>query len=224
MRIVFLGDSLTAGRYGGSYIESMRRQYPDHELINAGQGGNTVVNLQRRLESDVLDQSPDGVFVMVGGNDAISYSQPKTRIYYEQAQDIPGGTVTPDLFSQTYRNILETLQLAFIQTWVGLPPAEYSPAVVEAQRHYNQLAQDAARSLRIPTLDLMAHFTPDHIPERPELDLAFINQIGRRERDGWTEYETEREKHGFVYTFDGLHLLPECAHQMAQHIGQFLAL
>jgi lysophospholipase L1-like esterase len=224
MKIVFFGDSLTEGSYGGNYVNVLREKHPEHELINAGQSGNTVINLLDRLESDVLVLEPDGVFVMVGGNDAISYSQPRTQIYYKQVQNIPDGVVTPDQFSQTYRELLGTLQTNYIQTWVGLPPAEYNPAVVEAQQQYNRLAADAARSMGIPTLDLMPHFKPDDIPQRPMLDLAFIQEIGRRSQGGWSDYETSRQEKGFTYTFDGLHLLPESAGRMAELIGDFLPL
>ena len=78
MKIVFLGDSLTWGGYGGDFVAEVDRRLPQHTIVNAGVGGNTVINLLNRLDS-VLDQEPDGVFVMVGGNDAISYSQPQTR-------------------------------------------------------------------------------------------------------------------------------------------------
>ena len=100
MKIVFFGDSLTWGGYGGSYFDELKPLLPDHELINAGEGGNTAINLMRRLDDDVLSHAPDGVFVMIGGNDAISYSQPETRPYYKQVQKIPEGVVMPEQFSQ----------------------------------------------------------------------------------------------------------------------------
>ena len=105
MKIIFLGDSLTWGGYGGDFVAEVARQMPDHDIINAGQVGNTVLSLLRRLDR-VLSQKPDGIFVMVGGNDAISRTQPATRPYYEQTQKVPGGIVTPDQFAQTYRDLL----------------------------------------------------------------------------------------------------------------------
>lgn len=181
MRIVFLGDSLTWGGYGGNYVDEVQKRLPDDEIINAGVGGNTVVNLLERLESDVLAHEPDGVFVMVGGNDSVSYVQPKTRVYYKQVQNIPDGIVDPDLFAQTYRELLYQLQLAHVQTWMGLPPKEYNPATVEAMEQYNAIAEEVARSFNVPTLDLMAHFKPDHIPERPKStwDLSIASANGR---------------------------------------------
>src|SRR5690606_2643265 len=195
---------------------------PDHELINAGDGGNTVINLLRRLDDDVLSHSPDGVFVMVGGNDAISYSQPATRQYYKQVQKIPEGVVTPDQFSQAYRDLLTRLQLAHTLVWVGLTPAEYNPEVVETIRSYNELASEAARALNIPVLDLMAEFAPSTIPERPPLDMAYILTIGSRQKSGWNEYAKAQTEGGFTFTFDGLHFTPESAKRAAELLAPFI--
>jgi lysophospholipase L1-like esterase len=226
MKIVFLGDSLTWGGYGGSFIAEIKKLLPDHEIINAGVDGNTVVNLLERLGDDVLTHEPDGVFVMVGGNDSISYSQPETRPYYKQAQNIPDGVVTPDLFARTYRNLLQRLQIEHIQTWVGLPPGEYNPETAEALQEFNALAAEIARSMNIPTLDLMAHFVPNpgEIPKRKPANIGSINTIGKRSSSGWDEYENEKESGGFTFTFDGLHLTPEAAKQVAEVMANFLGL
>lgn len=223
MKIVFLGDSLTWGGYGGNFVAEVARGLPDHTIVNAGEGGNTVINLLRRLD-DVLNDEPDGIFVMVGGNDAISHVQPATRPYYEQVQKIPGGEVTPAQFAQTYRELLTRLQMAHMLTWVGLPPAEQNPEVVSALRDYNALAADIARSFNIDTLDLFTAFVPTEIPARAPLDVATINLIGKRIRDKWSNFAAEQQKGGYTFTFDGLHLTPESAVKVAARVVEFLDL
>ena len=42
------------------------------QVINAGVGGNTTVNLLGRLEKDVLSEKPDLVILMVGTNDMLN--------------------------------------------------------------------------------------------------------------------------------------------------------
>lgn len=42
------------------------------QVINAGVGGNSTVNLLQRLESDVLQHKPDLVILMVGTNDMLN--------------------------------------------------------------------------------------------------------------------------------------------------------
>jgi lysophospholipase L1-like esterase len=222
MKIVFLGDSLTAGTYGGSYFNALRDLLPQHTLINAGIGGNTVLNLLERADRDVIDHAPDAVFVMVGGNDSISYAQAGTRSYYRNAQRVPDGVVTPEQFAQAYRELITTLQLAHIEVWIGLPPSEYSPVVAAAMREYNLLAKSIARGFNAPVLDLDAQFTPASIPERPPLGIDFILTIGAREKRGWNAYDQAQRDGGFVYTFDGLHLTPASAQSLAQRIAAFI--
>jgi lysophospholipase L1-like esterase len=222
MKVICFGDSLTEGTYGGSYFDVLRRQRPDLDLINAGVGGDTVLNLAARLDTDVLAQRPDGVFVMVGGNDAISYSQPKVRSYYKNAKDVPDGIVTPEVFARAYRDLLERLHLAHVLVWVGLPPVEANPALVETVRAYNELAREAARSVGAPTLDLMAAFAPPVIPERPPLDIGVILTIGQHQKSGWRDYEGARARGGYTFTFDGLHLTPDAAERMGERVAGFL--
>jgi Lysophospholipase L1 and related esterases len=215
MKIVLFGDSLTWGGYGGSYARELALLRPQHTWINAAVGGNTVINLLRRVEADVIAHQPDGVFIMIGVNDAISYCQPKTRSYFRQRHGIADGVVTPEQFASSYRDLLARLQAAQIVTWIGLPPAEYNPTVVQAVKAYNQRAAEIARSMGIETLDLMAAFNPPSIPDRPELDLNYIFTIGRREETGWDDFEGERERGGYCYSFDGLHFTPEAARRAA---------
>jgi lysophospholipase L1-like esterase len=221
MRIVFLGDSLTWGRYGGDFVAEIAQRLPEHEIINSGESGNTSLSLLNRLD-DVLALEPDGIFVMVGGNDAISYSQPETRRYYQQVQKIPDGIITPELFSRTYRELLTQIQLNYIMTWVGLAPKEYNPAVVEAAEQFNALAREIAESLNIAVLDFMPHFKPEHIPDRSPLNLATINLIGKRANSGWSDYESARAEGDYTYSFDGLHITPESAPRFADLIIEFL--
>jgi lysophospholipase L1-like esterase len=221
MKIIFLGDSLTQGVYGGDFVTEIAALRPNDEIINAGVSGSTVLNLESRLD-DIIAQAPDAVFLMVGGNDSISYSQPATRPYYKKSQNVPDGAVTPEMFAQTYRDILQRLQLEFIQVWVGLPPKEYNPQTVESQKQYNDIARDIARSLNIPVLDLMEHFLPDTVQDRQPIDLGLITTIGQRSAAKWNDYEAEREKHGFTYSFDGIHITPATAKTFAQLIHEFI--
>ncbi len=221
MKLVCFGDSLTQGTYGGSYVNALTRLLPDHEIINAGRNGDTIINLQDRLH-DVLALSPDGVFLMVGGNDAISYAQPKVRSYYRKSKGLEEGFVSPEQFSAAYRDLLLHLQVAGVLVWVGLPPNEYNPTVIETLRQYNKSAQNAASSLGIPVHDFMAEFAPELVPERPELDVQTIILIGARESSGWHDYEKARDEGGFSFTFDGLHLMPEAADHMAVLLASFI--
>src|SRR5260221_14302653 len=78
-RVVFFGDSLTEGTNGASYLRLLAERVRAEqalaavELVNAGVGGDTVVNLLRRMERAVVAQAPDGVVVFIGCNDCITW-------------------------------------------------------------------------------------------------------------------------------------------------------
>ncbi len=223
MKIAFFGNSLVEGSYGGNFVKEVAARLPQHTIINAGQNGNTILNLLARLDN-LLEQEPDIVFVFCGGNDAISFSQPDTRRYYERVMKVPDGVVTPDAFRTHFRDLLTRIQAAQAVTYVGLSPLEHNPTVAEAMRQYNQIAVEVCSALNVQTLDLMKLLSPDHIPERPPLSQKTINLIGQRVSSGWDDYETERERGGYTYSFDGLHLTPETAVKVADLVVQFLDL
>lgn len=222
MRIVFLGDSLTWGGYGGNFVQSVAEQLLDHEIINAGVGGDTVVNLLRRLDDVLEKHEPDAIFVMIGGNDATSYAMPQTRGYYKKAKQLEDGMVTPEQFEETYRELLHQIQINYVHALVGLPPTEYSREVIEAKHAYNVLARKIAEKLNIPILDLAPIFTPENPIEREAITLEFIQQIGANWNSGWDKFEEEQAKWGYTFTFDGLHIMPDVAKEFAQYIVPFL--
>jgi len=222
MKIVFLGDSLTWGGYGGNFVDVVAQECPDHEIINEGIGGDTVVNLYRRHE-DVIDKhNPDAMFVMVGGNDAASYTMPDTQVYYRSNKKIENGIITPALFEQTYRDLLTELQVNRIITMVGLAPTEYNPTLKQTKHDFNMIAQKIAKSMNLPVLNLEEPFDVDDIPDRDPVSLKFIQDIGYRVSEGWDDFEAEREKYGYTHTFDGMHLLPASAEKMGKIVAEFV--
>jgi acyl-CoA thioesterase-1 len=76
-RVVFLGDSLTAGlgverdeAYPAIVTEMLRNDGIEIVAVNAGQSGDTTAGGLRRLDW-VLKQNPDVVVVGLGGNDGL---------------------------------------------------------------------------------------------------------------------------------------------------------
>lgn len=79
-RIVFFGDSITAaGVMPGGYVDLVRGAFraggADVEVLGSGVVGDTVFDLQRRLDADVLRRAPTIVVVYVGVNDVASVSE-----------------------------------------------------------------------------------------------------------------------------------------------------
>ncbi len=75
-RIVFLGDSITAGGNAGKgYIQVIRNHLADKkkdlaiDCIGAGISGNKVPDLQKRVDKHVIDRKPTIVVIYIGIND-----------------------------------------------------------------------------------------------------------------------------------------------------------
>ena len=69
MRIAFLGDSLTEGRPGESFLARLGPLLPGDELVNHGRAGDTIPGLLARLEAGEL-AAADLAVVWIGTNDA----------------------------------------------------------------------------------------------------------------------------------------------------------
>lgn len=99
-RLLFVGDSNTdcehnarAPKLGYGFVmmvnAMLRASHPrlDFEVLNRGNDGDTVVDLARRWDEDVLREDPDWLFVMIGTND-VGYRF--VRAFWERALDDPG--------------------------------------------------------------------------------------------------------------------------------------
>jgi lysophospholipase L1-like esterase len=108
-RIVFIGDSITdAGRlgeaapYGWGYVALARAfliaRYPELGLrfVNHGVSGNTIRDLARRWQRDVIEAAPDWLSVKIGIND----------VWRSIEGLAPGDAVPLDEYEQTYERLL----------------------------------------------------------------------------------------------------------------------
>jgi lysophospholipase L1-like esterase len=107
VRIAFLGDSLTEGVPGESYLRQLESALPGHALLNWGRGGDTIVSLHERLGELGFEPRPDAVFLWVGVNDAIVMESP----YYLTGREASGDSVfaADDEFAFYYRRTLDYL-------------------------------------------------------------------------------------------------------------------
>lgn len=107
-RLVFIGDSITdAGRrqdaapYGSGYVHLARAfliaRYPELglDIINQGIGGNTIRDLDRRWEEDVVRLQPDWLSIKIGINDV-----------WRQVAGRTAEAVLLDEYAATYERLL----------------------------------------------------------------------------------------------------------------------
>lgn len=72
MKIGLIGDSLTEGRPGVSFLNILKRKYPSITFLNLGKPGETVKSLHTRLTKIKLESNFDLIFLWIGANDVYS--------------------------------------------------------------------------------------------------------------------------------------------------------
>lgn len=65
LRVVFIGDSMLGGSWGGTGIQTA---FPQYAAINKGIGGNTASQMLARFQTDVIDLQPDIVVIWGSAN------------------------------------------------------------------------------------------------------------------------------------------------------------
>ena len=177
MRIVFLGDSLTEGVTGASYLRILKRLVADDlglrgvKLINAGRGGDTVFQVARRVTRDVAPHTPDWVVVFVGVNDCRTWyahsAFPPTRAtlgsaYYFLRRKGIWRAVTPRRYAAALRALLDDLRARTPARIALCTPATASESHdARAERMldaYVEAVRDVARERACSLIDARAAF------------------------------------------------------------------
>ncbi len=169
--IVMIGDSITdcnrarpIGKYPGdlgngyvAYIDALLGySYPeiDQQIINVGVAGNTIRDLKYRWDSDVMDQNPDWVSIMIGINDVWRH--------FDQPFDAP-SLVSP----VEYRRTLDTLVKITIHHVKGIilmTPFYITTSLDNAMRqetlHYAYIMESISRQYKTKLVHTQAWIDP----------------------------------------------------------------
>jgi lysophospholipase L1-like esterase len=118
-KLLFIGDSITDcerakpageglfGALGKGYVSLvdafLQAVYPELgiRVVNVGNDGNTVLDLQSRWQEDVINRKPDWLSIMIGTNDV--WRQYDTPFIKE-------GHVYADQYEATLRSLVEQTQ------------------------------------------------------------------------------------------------------------------
>lgn len=88
--VIALGDSHTRGFYGASWLNILRPQFPNLQIINAGHDGEPSHSIAARLPA-LLKTHPDpaAVLIFAGSNDCIAQESEDLQWYYKQMFRLP---------------------------------------------------------------------------------------------------------------------------------------
>ncbi len=167
-RIVFLGDSITAGGerpFGFITLirNKLKEQKPDLgiEVFNAGISGNKVPDLQRRVDRDVIAKKPTIVFIYIGINDVW------------HGEHNPANGTPPDKFEAGLKEVIGKIQAA------GAKVILCTPSVIGEKKNgankldakldqYADISRKVAAEMKLPLCDLRKAFVEYLQANNPE--------------------------------------------------------
>jgi len=161
-KIVFLGDSITAGGVGPKgYVTVIKKTLAEKkadlnvEIVGAGISGNKVPDLQKRLEKDVLAKKPTVVVIYIGINDV-----------WHGEKDPARGT-PKDKFEAGLKDIIGKIQAAGARVVLCTPTVigEKKPGTNNLDKlldEYAEIGRGVAKETKAVPCDLRKAFQ-DHI-------------------------------------------------------------
>ncbi|WP_099355099.1 SGNH/GDSL hydrolase family protein [Fredinandcohnia onubensis] len=202
MKIGLIGDSLTEGRPGVSFVEILKENYPSVSFDNLGKPGETVKSLHARLTKTKLETNYDLIFLWIGVNDVYS------KLLKVQAQPVAKDI---EEFREFYNKVLE-MALSSTKQVVTVSPA----LVGETTQNENEIKNISTtiESLsrdhpNVSFLDLHSVFAK-HLSNVTSSDYLSINVM--RVMVDVLFYKTPTsidrlsKKRGLHLTLDGIHL------------------
>jgi lysophospholipase L1-like esterase len=155
-RIVFFGDSITNyGARPGGYIRRIERMMKEadieyrYELSGAGVNGNTVTDLYKRVDKDILSEGADIVVIFIGIND----------IWHK----LTGGGTPVREFEAIYEALIKRIISAEIKVVLCTPTVigekrQYQNQQDEDLEIYSEIVRSLALKFSLPLVDLRKAF------------------------------------------------------------------
>jgi acyl-CoA thioesterase I len=105
--IACIGDSLTHGNIGKSWVDCLRIEFPNDVFLNEGINGNTAWQVIQRLEP-ILACKPDVVLLMIGSNDAMGSFDLNSGLRYKRNNNLPEAP-SFEKYKEQLQELLERL-------------------------------------------------------------------------------------------------------------------
>lgn len=243
MRIVFLGDSLTEGVDGASYLRVLAARAEAEarlrgvELINAGVGGDSARNMLARVERDVVARQPDAVLVLAGNNDCqtlLLRRRPPTLSnlrgnYYFARHKGMLLAATPARYAAALRTIVATTRARADAARIALctpPTIGEDPSSREWRTldRYAAAARTLAAECGSDLIDLRAAFARalEGLPPAPARGREGAANERRARALSARDIEGQARARGLRLTYDSLHLTARGAELAADVIWPWL--
>ena len=117
MKLLIVGDSITEGETGISYVEKLSNHYPALHITNLGLGGDTLIGITNRLLEHIRKNCEyDAIVIEAGHNDILipifEQGEPPYKMLAKSL--ITRGSIPVEdveIFEHQYHNLLKLLTL-----------------------------------------------------------------------------------------------------------------
>ncbi|WP_405296617.1 GDSL-type esterase/lipase family protein [Algibacter sp. Ld11] len=150
------------------------------QVINAGVGGNTTVNLLSRLEKDVLSEKPDLVILMVGTNDMVNS---RKMISYKTYRKNLKKLVKSIKKNGSDMLLMSSPRVDSVYLYERHNKALFTHAPNEKLNKTREIVSKIARKKKVHFLDIYQAFSDLNLPKHNE-DLFIRNAMNSNARDG----------------------------------------
>ena len=211
MNIIFFGDSLTEGIPGISYFDILKEKLPQHTLVNAGKGGDTVISLHRRIKKMNLNETHDIAFLWIGTNDILVHVSKKYPII--KACCMQPWVKNINDFSNRYQKLLQMISKNAKKIFV------VSPAIIgeDVNNRWNkklgelslEIKKISSKFKNVEYVDIRKEFISHLSTKKPSKFI--LNGIFRDVIAAWLfnipeRVEKKSRERGLYLTLDGAHL------------------
>jgi len=159
--IACIGDSLTHGNVGQSWVEYLRNEFPNDIFLNEGINGNTVWQVLNRLEP-ILTCKPDIVILMIGTNDALGSFDKNSGLRYKRNNNLPKAPT----FEKYKDQLLELIERLSEVPEIGIctipPIGENKDSLVNMHvKKFNEFIESIAKKKNIDLLPVSDYLWSD---------------------------------------------------------------
>lgn len=211
MRIVFLGDSITEGVPGVSYVDTIRSANEDLDIVNRGKGGDTVASLLKRVEKMSDLESFDVFVLFIGINDIFG----KLSWQYKFFKALRNQKAAKDhiQFEEKYKELLTSLS-TFNKKIIVVPPLllgedlsnSWNNQVIELVNIVERLVADNQNSIYLNARTVFIDELHDkEISKYLPLSLIeVVKDVAQLKNSAQVDYRSKER--GLYLTLDGVHI------------------
>lgn len=230
MNLLFIGDSITRGKVGESFVRIVQRNFPQHQYTNRGRNGDPFLTIAERLEKELQQQTYDVVFLQGGYGDLLMpMFKIRNRLFrFACRQQLKKGLVpiiSEGEFEAALRHVVATTKSlhkgSLVLFTIG-PAGEWQSTATNRKRAvFNAIIRQAAVDENLCVADVAERMDAflcgketNNFCLQGFWDTVFTDRV-RGRLFGWDKISCCR---GLHLTFDGVHLNAQGAQLMSEAV------